>query len=107
MTRSNRDPLYDRQRFTAEVITMLFDCIFGFRLDCGCLCSEGMEGRSRQERVCYTKAGIILDDLIPAELAPVDLFVHKQEKSGRLSSALDAVNDRWGKETLIVVPEGF
>lgn len=55
----------------------------------------------------YTKAGIILDDLIPAELAPVDLFAHEQERSGRLSAALDAVNDRWGKKTLILASEGF
>lgn len=55
----------------------------------------------------YTKAGIILDDLIPAELAPVDLFAHEQERSGKLSAALDAVNDRWGKKTLILASEGF
>lgn len=55
----------------------------------------------------YTKAGLILDDLIPQELAPVDLFAHEQAAAGRLSAALDAVNDRWGKKTLILASEGF
>ncbi|ANL12004.1 MULTISPECIES: Y-family DNA polymerase [unclassified Rhizobium] len=55
----------------------------------------------------YTKAGVILDDLIPAELAPVNLFAYEQERSSKLSTALDAVNDRWGKKTLILASEGF
>lgn len=55
----------------------------------------------------YTKAGVILDDLIPQELAPVDLFAHEQAAANRLSAALDAVNDRWGKKTLILASEGF
>jgi DNA polymerase V len=55
----------------------------------------------------YTKAGVILDDLIPAELVPVDLFAHEQANAGKLSVALDAVNDRWGKKTLILASEGF
>lgn len=55
----------------------------------------------------YTKAGIILDDLVAEELAPVDLFAHEQERAGKLSAALDAVNDRWGKKTMILASEGF
>lgn len=55
----------------------------------------------------YTKSGVILDDLVPQELAPVDLFAHEQEKSAKLSAALDAVNDKWGKKTLILASEGF
>lgn len=55
----------------------------------------------------YTKAGVVLDDLIPAENAPVDLFAFEAAKAGKLSAALDAVNDRWGKKTLILASEGF
>jgi DNA polymerase V len=55
----------------------------------------------------YTKAGVILDDLVPQELAPIDLFAHEQEKSAKLSAALDAVNDKWGKKTVILASEGF
>lgn len=55
----------------------------------------------------YTKAGVILDDLVPQEFAPVDLFAHEQEKSAKLSAALDAVNDKWGKKTVILASEGF
>ncbi|MCF1450512.1 DUF4113 domain-containing protein [Agrobacterium vitis] len=40
-------------------------------------------------------------------MAPVDLFAHEQERLGKLSAALDAVNDRWGRKTLILASEGF
>ncbi|WP_320188774.1 Y-family DNA polymerase (plasmid) [Agrobacterium rosae] len=69
--------------------------------------ARAWKGDPQGNGFAYTKAGVILDDLIPAELAPVDLFAHEQERSGRLSAALDAVNDRWGKKTLILASEGF
>lgn len=54
----------------------------------------------------YTKAGVILDDLVTQDLAPVDLFAHQHEPAVRLSRALDAVNDRWGKKTVVLGSEG-
>lgn len=49
----------------------------------------------------------MLDELVPEELAPVDLFAHEQAKAAKVSVALDAVNDRYGKKTLILASEGF
>lgn len=69
--------------------------------------ARGWKGDPAGNEYAYSKSGVILDDLIPAELAPVDLFAHEQERSGRLSAALDAVNDRWGRKSLIVASEGF
>lgn len=69
--------------------------------------AKAWKGNREGNGFAYTKSGVILDDLVVEELAPVDLFAHEQAKSGRLSAALDTVNDRWGKKTLILASEGF
>lgn len=61
----------------------------------------------RATGLLYTKSGVILDDLIQQELAPVDLFAFENSNAARLSAAMHAVNDKWGKKTLIVASEGF
>jgi DNA polymerase V len=72
------------------------------------LCAErAWKGDQQGNGYAYTKAGVILDDLVPQEMAPVDLFAHEQAKSAKISNALDAINDRWGKKTLILASEGF
>ncbi|MGQ2909175.1 MAG: Y-family DNA polymerase [Aliihoeflea sp.] len=55
----------------------------------------------------YTKAGVMLDDLLPAEAAPRTLFEFGRERNVRLMGALDAVNDRFGRKTLVLGSEGF
>ncbi|MCA1869195.1 Y-family DNA polymerase [Agrobacterium genomosp. 3] len=71
-------------------------------------CAErAWKGDQQGNGYAYTKAGVILDDLVPQEMAPVDLFAHEQAKSAKISNALDAINDRWGKKTLILASEGF
>lgn len=55
----------------------------------------------------YTKAGVMLDDLIKEELAPQLLFEFERPRDARLMAALDAVNDRFGKKKLVVGSEGF
>lgn len=55
----------------------------------------------------YTKAGVMLDDLIAAEKAPAMLFEIERPRDAKLMSALDAVNDRWGRKTLLLGSEGF
>ncbi|NKK39845.1 DUF4113 domain-containing protein [Rhizobium leguminosarum bv. viciae] len=69
--------------------------------------AKAWKGNREGNGFAYTKAGVMLDDLVPEELAPVDHFAHEQAKSGKLSAALDAVNDRWGRKTLILASEGF
>ncbi|MGI2036324.1 Y-family DNA polymerase [Rhizobium panacihumi] len=56
----------------------------------------------------YSKAGIIMDDLIPARSAPRPLFdARDRENSDRLMSALDAVNAKFGRGTLVAAAVGI
>lgn len=55
----------------------------------------------------YTKAGVLLDDLLKPEDAPQLLFDHGPTRDSRLMIALDAVNDRYGKSKLILGSQGF
>ena len=55
----------------------------------------------------FTKAGVMLDDLVREEDRPRTLFDAPRPRSAELMSALDAVNDRFGHKTLVVASEGF
>ncbi len=55
----------------------------------------------------YTKAGIMLDDLVPADLRPRTLFEGDVERRGRLMTALDEVNGRFGRFTAVPGAQGF
>lgn len=55
----------------------------------------------------YTKAGVLLDDLLRPEDAPQMLFDYSRPRDARLMTALDAVNDRFGKSKLVLGSEGF
>ncbi|WP_308917219.1 Y-family DNA polymerase [Jannaschia sp. LMIT008] len=55
----------------------------------------------------FTKAGVMLDDLLPSEDRPRTLFDVMRPKSAQLMSALDQVNDRFGKKTLVLASEGM
>ncbi len=55
----------------------------------------------------YTKAGIILDDLIRAEDAPRLLFEPDRPRSASLMKALDPFNDRFGKNTMVLATKRF
>lgn len=68
---------------------------------------RGWKSRGAGDGYAYVKAGVILEDLIAEGLAPKDLFSHTGHKDARLSAALDAVNDRFGKKTLVVGSEGM
>lgn len=68
---------------------------------------KGWKGDPSGNGYAYTKAGVMLDDLIAAEKAPAMLFEIERPRDARLMSALDAVNERWGKKTLLLGSEGF
>jgi len=55
----------------------------------------------------FTKAGIMLDDLIPLEDRPGTLFDRPRPRSAALMAALDQVNDRFGKKTMVLASEGM
>jgi len=54
-----------------------------------------------------TKAGIMLDDLVAAELRPRTLFDGDTDKRDRLMGALDSVNSRFGRFAAIPATQGF
>lgn len=55
-----------------------------------------------QPGFAYAKAGVMLSEICPRSNAPRDLFfdVEECEKAEKLMATLDAINARWGKETL-------
>lgn len=55
----------------------------------------------------YTKAGVMLDDLLAAEMRPRTLFEGDAERRERLMSALDNVNGRFGRFTAAPATQGF
>ena len=55
----------------------------------------------------YTKAGIMLDNLVLAELRPKTLFEGDTERRERLMSALDEVNGRFGRFAAVTGAQGF
>lgn len=68
---------------------------------------RGWPGNPNGNGFAYLKAGVLLDDLIAEDLAPQDLFAHELAAGAKVSAALDAVNDRWGKKAVVVASEGF
>ncbi|WP_406720733.1 Y-family DNA polymerase [Thioclava litoralis] len=55
----------------------------------------------------FTKAGIIVGDLLRAEDQPRTLFDAPNPASSALMRALDSVNARFGKKTLVLAAEGI
>ncbi|MFZ4746063.1 MAG: hypothetical protein ACOYLK_04125 [Sphingomonas sp.] len=54
-----------------------------------------------------TKAGIMLDDLVTAELRPRTLLEGNTEKRDRLMGAIDSVNSRFGRFAAVPATQGF
>ncbi len=63
--------------------------------------------RCWREGYAYTKAGVILDDLVASELCPRTLFEDDTGKRDRLMGALDEINGRFGKWTAVTASQGF
>lgn len=73
------------------------------------LIAAARRGAERGWRAGYAhlKAGITLDDLVAADLRPRTLFEGDTEKRGRLMTALDDVNGRFGRFSAVAGPQGF
>ena len=70
--------------------------------------------RAAAERVfrsgfAYTKAGLIFENLEPADMRPRTLFEDRDQlaRRDRLMTALDAVNRRHGRMTVVPAAQGF
>ena len=61
-------------------------------------------GAAYREGFAYAKAGVILDDLRNAALAPLDLFA--RPRGDALMQAVDAINARYGRGTVRVASTG-
>lgn len=55
----------------------------------------------------YTKAGVIVDDLLAEADRPAMLFQPDRPHDARLTAALDAINDRFGRKTMVLARKGF
>ena len=69
-------------------------------------CAQAAWPKSGASGHAFTKAGVLLDDLLPLEDRPRTLFDAPQ-RSPDLMAALDAVNGRFGKKTMVLASEGI
>ncbi|CAH0353042.1 MAG: Y-family DNA polymerase [Sphingobium sp.] len=67
---------------------------------------RGVENAWR-EGYGITKAGIMLEDLMDADLRPRTLFEADDDRHARLMAAMDEVNSRFGKFAAIPATQGF
>ena len=70
-------------------------------------CAQAAWPNGQTEGYGFTKAGIMLDDLVRFEDRPLTLFDAEKPKSQALMTALDQVNDRFGKKTMVLASEGM
>ena len=63
--------------------------------------------RAWRDGYAYTKAGIMLDDLVAADMRPRTLFEDDTGKRDRLMNALDEINGRFGRWTAVTASQGF
>ncbi len=70
-------------------------------------CAQAAWPKGEGQAFGFTKAGIMLADLIRFEDRPLTLFDVEKPKSVALMSALDQVNNRFGKKTLVLASEGM
>ncbi|MEG8044945.1 Y-family DNA polymerase [Sphingomonas aerolata] len=63
--------------------------------------------RAWRDGYAYTKAGILLDDLVPEAERPRTLFEADTAKRYRLMGALDAINAKFGTWTAVTATQGF
>ena len=69
-------------------------------------CARAAWPKSGTSGHAITKAGVLLDDLLPIKDRPRTLF-DVPRRSPDLMVALDAVNGRFGKKTMVVASEGM
>ena len=98
----------DRPQYTASRTTRMtpmssdtFDLVEAARH-----CAEAAWPKSDVKSYGFTKAGIMLNDLVRFEDRPQTLFDQTRPKSPALMKALDDVNDRFGKKTMVLASEG-
>ena len=69
--------------------------------------AHGVGPRDATKSYGFTRAGVMLDDLLPLEDRPITLFGAPQPKSAALMGALGAVNGRFGRKAMVLASEGM
>ncbi|MGE6057405.1 DUF4113 domain-containing protein, partial [Klebsiella variicola subsp. variicola] len=54
----------------------------------------------------YTKCGVLLEDLVPEGAGQADLFATADPKAPALLAAMDGLNGRFGRNTVILAAQG-
>lgn len=70
-------------------------------------CAEAAWPKGKDATYGFTKAGVMLDDLLPIEDRPRTLFEVHSPKASAVMLALDQINDRFGKKTMVLASEGM
>ena len=70
-------------------------------------CAQAAWPKDQTSVFGFTKAGILLNDLLRSEDRPLTLFDVQNPKSQALMTALDQVNGRFGKKTMVLASEGM
>jgi len=70
-------------------------------------CAQAAWPKDQSRAFAFTKAGVLLDDLLRSEDRPLTLFDAQNPKSQALMTALDQVNQRFGKKTMVLASEGM
>lgn len=70
-------------------------------------CAQAAWPKDQSRAFGFTKAGVLLDDLLRSEDRPLTLFDVQNPKSQALMTALDQVNQRFGKKTMVLASEGM
>lgn len=69
-------------------------------------CAQAAWPRGHAGTYGFTKAGIMLEDLVRFKDRPRTLFDEEKTTTQALMHALDQVNDRFGKKTMVLASEG-
>ena len=70
-------------------------------------CAEAAWPKGQAAAFGFTKAGVMLNDLLPIEDRPRTLFDTPRSKDCDAMRALDLINGRFGKKTMVLASEGM
>ena len=70
-------------------------------------CTTAAWPKAKQKAYGFTKAGVMVDDLVPFADRPKTLFTVNEPEEPHLVTAMDQINDRYGKNTLVLGSQGF
>jgi DNA polymerase V len=70
------------------------------------LCARAAWPKANSHQYGFTKAGVMLDDLLPIEKRPLTLFDTAKQKPNPAVEALDQINQRFGSKAMTLGSEG-